>query len=284
MVLSPNQMWITFTKKMWGLEYFKIWQGDVGKYIYICHKSAFFEDTVLKIELPERSDACVRDMAHMPAQSLRGVKPGCLAYMATWLLWACLFHLRDLGLHASYVITSNLHRPCKQLVCPRLAGVYWPRTLSLLRIRSVYKIFWNQSWGCGCRHWDRPLTSPNHTALWVLSAQPRCTCTLFRLRTWPRAPETAFMGSANVHFSETRSQRGSTFPRRGRVHQRSGKGRPVIRARNMPEAAIYTTAGERCLVFRCGRVGQQVRRRVESWKKTLAVASTCILNSMQQTI
>ena len=58
----------------------------MGKYIYICHKSAFFEDTVLKIELPERSDACVRDMAHMPAQSLRGVKPGCLAYMATWLL------------------------------------------------------------------------------------------------------------------------------------------------------------------------------------------------------
>ena len=44
-------------------------------------------------------------------ESLRGVKPGYLAYMATWLLWACLFHLRKLGLHASYlyVITSNLH-------------------------------------------------------------------------------------------------------------------------------------------------------------------------------
>ena len=41
----------------------------MGKYIYICHKSAFnlFEDIVLKIELPERSDASVRDVAHMPA-------------------------------------------------------------------------------------------------------------------------------------------------------------------------------------------------------------------------
>ena len=38
--------------------------------MYICHKSAFnlFEDIVLKIELPERSDASVRDVAHMPAQ------------------------------------------------------------------------------------------------------------------------------------------------------------------------------------------------------------------------
>ena len=35
--------------------------------VYICHKSAFnlFEDIVLKIELAERSDACVRDV---PAQ------------------------------------------------------------------------------------------------------------------------------------------------------------------------------------------------------------------------
>ena len=55
-------------KKMWSLEYFKIWQGDLRKSIYICHKSAFnlFEDIVLKIELPERS--CVKDVAHMPAQ------------------------------------------------------------------------------------------------------------------------------------------------------------------------------------------------------------------------
>ena len=39
-------------------------------YIYICHNSAFnlFEDIFLKIELPERSDACVRDVAHMPVQ------------------------------------------------------------------------------------------------------------------------------------------------------------------------------------------------------------------------
>ena len=36
---------------MWSLECFKIWQGDLGKSIYICHKSAFnlFEDIVLKI-------------------------------------------------------------------------------------------------------------------------------------------------------------------------------------------------------------------------------------------
>ena len=42
----------------------------MGKSIYICYKSAFnlFEDIVLKIELPERSDACVRDVAHMLVQ------------------------------------------------------------------------------------------------------------------------------------------------------------------------------------------------------------------------
>ena len=55
---------------MWTLEYFKICQGDLGKSIYICHKSAFnlFEDIVLKIELPERSDVCARDVAHMLVQ------------------------------------------------------------------------------------------------------------------------------------------------------------------------------------------------------------------------
>ena len=44
--------------------------GGFGESIYICHKSAFnlFEDSVLKIDLPERSNACVRDVAHMPAQ------------------------------------------------------------------------------------------------------------------------------------------------------------------------------------------------------------------------
>ena len=38
--------------------------------MYICHESAFnlFEDIVLKIELPERSDASVGDVAHMPVQ------------------------------------------------------------------------------------------------------------------------------------------------------------------------------------------------------------------------
>ena len=57
-------------KKMWSLEYFKIWQRDLEKSIYICYKSAFnlFEDIVLRIELPERSDACVRDVAHMLVQ------------------------------------------------------------------------------------------------------------------------------------------------------------------------------------------------------------------------
>ena len=147
MYLCFGHLIITFTKKMWSLENFKIWQGDWGKsiYIYVINQPLIYFNIVLKIQLPERSDACVRDVAHMPAQ-YRHTSVTLSSHFVAFVTVSCLNRSVD-GCRASRQMSRFKVCPVHTLWVPQHSG-----QLAVIHLLGL----------AVCLHWHRYVQSQYH--------------------------------------------------------------------------------------------------------------------------